>query len=454
MTAPAMSFRILLALAWPIVLARSAQAVIGFSDALMTAPLGEEPVAAVTTGSMNTFSALIFPMGIVFIVQSFAAQLKARGDLRAARRYAYYGLALAVAAMLVAIAVTPLIGPTLGLLDYSVGVRTLMTDYLVLRAWSVGAVVATEVIGNWYGGLGNTRLHMVAGIVAMVFNVALNWLLIEGNLGAPALGVSGAAIASVIASWVGFGILALCFFRRWFIEHDVNGPLELRWSELWRMLRFGVPNGLNWFLEFSAFAVFVNVVVAHLGTSVLAAMMIVMNVNSISFMPAFGLASAGAILVGQAIGSGDHDRVAAITGRTLVVTASWQGLVGLGYLLAPEWVMGLFAQSAETAHLFELGAVLLAISAAWQLFDAVVLTLGESLRAAGDTAWSMWVRVAMAWLGFVPAAYVAVYLRGGGHVAAMLCILGYMAALGLALTLRFRSGAWRRIDLVGEPALV
>ena len=78
----------------------------------------------------------------------------------------------------------------------------------------------------------------------------------------------------------------------------------------------------------------------------------------------------------------------------------------------------------------------------------------EALRAAGDTAWSMWARVAMAWLGFVPAAYVAVFVRGGGHVAAMLCILGYMAALGLALVYRFRSGAWRRIDLVGEPTVV
>ena len=80
-------------------------------------------------------------------------------------------------------------------------------------------------------------------------------------------------------------------------------------SELLRMLRFGLPHGLNWFLEFAAFALFINVVVADLGTVVLAAMMVVININSVSFMPAFGLTSAGAILTGRDLGEGFQDQV-------------------------------------------------------------------------------------------------------------------------------------------------
>ena len=88
-----------LALAWPVVLARSAQAVIGFCDALMTAPLGEDAVAAVTTGAMNVSAAMMLPIGVVFIVQSFASQLSAKQEHHKARRYAWYGLAIAAVAM-------------------------------------------------------------------------------------------------------------------------------------------------------------------------------------------------------------------------------------------------------------------------------------------------------------------------------------------------------------------
>src|SRR5690606_34683512 len=173
-----------------------------------------------------------------------------------------------------------LIAPLLSLLPYTPGVRAAMTDYLAIRSLSVGAFVATEALGNWYGGLGNTRLHMAAGLSAMVANVLLNVVLIEGRLGALALGVSGAAIASVLAGWLGFAVLAVPFFRGWWTGAKLGGPLGLRAGELIRMLRFGLPNGLNWFLEFAAFAIFINLIVGRLGTSVLAAMMIVMNINA------------------------------------------------------------------------------------------------------------------------------------------------------------------------------
>jgi MATE family multidrug resistance protein len=448
------ALRALLGLAWPVVLARSAQAVIGFADALMTVPLGEEAVAAVTTGAMNVLAVAILPMGTVFIVQSFAAQLGAKGAHLAARRYGYYGLAFAAVTMVLALAATPLVEPLLALFSYAPGVHRAMTDYLVIRAFSFGAIVGTEALGNWYGGLGNTRIHMVAGLVAMAANVSLNWVLIYGNLGAPALGVEGAALASALASWIGFAALLVPFLRR-----SLPGAGErlagLSLAEMGRMLRFGLPNGFNWFLEFAAFAVFVNVLVAGLGTTTLAAMMIVVNINSVSFMPAFGVASAGAILVGNAIGSGDRARVPALVKMTMMVTATWQGAVGLVYLTLPAELMRWFAPTAtDTTGLVAVGAVLLAISAAWQLFDAAAMTLSEALRAAGDTAWTMWARIVLAWLLFVPAAFLSVAWLGGGYVAAMLCVVGYMAVLAAALVVRFRSGAWRSIDLTGlEPVL-
>jgi MATE family multidrug resistance protein len=103
----------------------------------------------------------------------------------------------------------------------------------------------------------------------------------------------------------------------------------------------------------------------------------------------------------------------------------------------------------SSAALVRLGAKLLAVSAAWQLFDAIAITVSEALRAAGDTAWSLWARIVLAWVVFVPLSYLVVGHWDGGAVGAVLCLVFYLAVLSIALVQRFRSGAWRRIDLTG-----
>ena len=158
--------------------------------------------------------------------------------------------------------------------------------------------------------------------------------------------------------------------------------------------------------------------------------------------------------MGQAIGAKRHDDAPPIVRRTVAVAAAWQCLMGLLYLVFPRTLMSLFASDLEPSRkLVELGAVLLAVSAGWQLFDAVVGVMSEALRAAGDTVFCLWARVGIAWVLWLPAAYVAVHVLRGGPIAAILCMIAYLAALSLALTWRFAKGAWRTIDLMGVPEL-
>lgn len=441
------TLKMLVALAWPVIISRATDAVMGFVDALMTAPLGEDALAATTAGATNAFTLAIFPMGVAFIVQSFAAQLGGRGDRAAARRYAWYGLAVAALAGVLAIAAIPLVGPALGLFEYSPSVHGLMTDYMVWRLVGLGAAVGAQALGDWFGGLGDTRPALRASLLALVANVFFNWVLIYGELGAPALGVAGAALSTSIGHFLGFGYLLLRFAR----ADREPASSGLRAAELWRMLRFGLPNGVNWFLEVSAFTVFLNLLVARMGTSVLAALNVVVQLNMMSFMPALAFASAGAILVGQALGRGDIARVRAVVRLTLRVNLLWHGAVALLYLMAPSILIEPFAQSGpDGARLVALGSTLLAVSAGWQVFEAIASAYGEALRAAGDTAWCMWVRCALAWLGFLPLSALVLYALDLGPTAMILCLLVRVAALAVVLVLRFRSGRWQHIDLTGS----
>lgn len=443
--------RRLLLLAWPVVVQRATQAVIGLADAVMVAPLGEASLAAVTTGGLDAFVVIILPMGTVFIVQSFAAQLSARGQWMAAKRYAWYGLLVAGVAAGVGVLAMLAVPASVAWLGYSPQVSTLLSTYLTIRLLSVGPAVATEVLCTWYGGLGNTRLAMRCGVTAMVANLVLNYLLIEPRWGLPGFGVGGAAAASVAASCIGLFPAAYAFLAGLGLP-QVLPPSRLQWAELRRMLRFGLPNGVNWFLEFGAFVLFINLVIGHLGTSAMAAFNVVLQLSSVAFMPAFGIGSGVAILVGEAIGAGDKDRVPKIVRMGLSVTGVWMGSVGLSYVLVPEWLMSFF--DADSGSQFTaIGIHMLIYGCIWQLFDALGITLGESLRAAGDTAWPMWVRIVLAWGLFLPGSWWLVIEGGRGVDAAMGSVVAYMGLLSVALIVRFLSGRWRAIQLVEEPVL-
>src|SRR5262249_54915501 len=150
----------------------------------------------------------------------------------------WYGLGIALVAGVLSLALLPAIGPVLAHSDYSPTVQREMTEYMQIRLLSVGAAVGIEALGNWYGGLGNPWVQMVSGVITMVVAVFCNWLLIDGHLGAPALGVNGAAVASTIATWLGFAFLALALWRGWGGVPSRLGPLGLTRRELGRVVRF------------------------------------------------------------------------------------------------------------------------------------------------------------------------------------------------------------------------
>jgi multidrug resistance protein, MATE family len=452
--APTVSLRALLALAIPMVLTRATQSVDTFADTYMVKDLGADAIAATATGGLNAFSAIILFFGTVFIVQSFVAQRVGRGERDLTRRYAFYGLQLALIAQVLALALIPAVDPLVALADYDADVHTQMVSYLDIRLLSVGAAVGVEALGNFYGGLGNTWMQLVASLIQMVINIVWNYIFISGRFGAPAMGVDGAAWSSVVSTWAGFAFVAIAFWRGWGGAPKGGKSLGLTLREFGRVVRFGFPNGINWFLEFAAFQMFINIFVSDLGTSAIAAFNVVIAINSVSFMPAFGIASAGAILAGQAIGANAKDRVWPLVKLTLKCTAVWMGVIGLLYLVAPSDLIALFApEDADATMLVETGTLMLIMSAVWQLFDAVGITIAETLRAAGDTTWTAKARIILAWLVFMPASYIALTRMDGGAAAAMICLAGYIAVLGVALALRFRGGKWKSIEMI-EPDLV
>jgi MATE family multidrug resistance protein len=442
---PKHSLSSLLSLAWPIIVSRSTQVVMGLADALFVAHLGENALASVTAGAMNSAAVFIFPMGVSFIVASFSSQLAGRGESAAARRYGWYGLAVAALAQVLALLAIPWLPTVFGSLHYAPALVDGLCAYLSIRLLSTGVAVGIEALGNYYSGLGRTAMVMRANLAAMLLNILFLWFLVDGHAGFPALGIRGAAWSNLLATGLAFA----GFFAAFLWQGRGLGRLGLKAGEFTRMLRFGLPSGLNWSFEFFAFIAFVNVVVGSLGTSALAALMAVIQINSVAFMPAFGLGSAGAILVGQSIGAGHKDQVPALVRLTFLTSAAWMLMVALVYVSMPARLLGPFVpgQAADNAFVAA-GVAMLFLSAFWQVFDAAGITLGEALRAAGDTVFPMWARGILAWGVFLPGSWIQVRYFGGGVRSAVAWLMVYLGLLSLALFLRYQGGAWRRIELM------
>jgi MATE family multidrug resistance protein len=271
-------------------------------------------------------------------------------------------------------------------------------------------------------------------LVANLLNAGLNWVFIYGNLGAPAMGVAGSSLATSVSRWVmALALLAIAGHR---LAHHLTPwrPEALAFEPLRRMLRLGLPIGVQYLLEYGAFAA-AALLMGMLGTTQMAAHQIAINLASFTFMVPLGVSTATAVLVGHAIGAGDEDqaRRSAIAG--IFVGATFMCGSALTFLLLP----GALARSyTGDAAVVLLAATLIPIAGVFQVFDGVQAVAAGVLRGIGDTHAPAVINVVGFWLIGLPVSWVLAFRLGGGAVGLWWGIVVGLAAVALILLGRVR----------------
>ena len=229
--------------------------------------------------------------------------------------------------------------------------------------------------------LGTTRPVVIAVLLANVVNAAANWVLITGNLGAPALGVAGSGFATALAMWSmaamlwAFSAPALRpYVRPWRREATA-------WLPMRRTLRIGVPIGTQFFFESFAFGL-TALFMGWMGTASLAAHEIALNMAALTFMVPLGISGAAAAVVGRAIGRGDlaaarRDAVAAI-----ICGVGFMCITALVFLSAPEWLATRYTTDTQTVAV---AVALIPLAGMFQVFDGLQAVTSGVLRGTGDT---------------------------------------------------------------------
>jgi MATE family multidrug resistance protein len=420
--------RATLALAGPLAAANLAQIAMGVTDSVMVGRLGTLPLAAAGLGGMLYFSGGVMLQGILSAVAPLAAQAVGAGDRAAAGRIAGAGLALALLlALPFATALTGL-HPILRAFGYDPALAGAIGRFLRAIAWGAPAFLGFAVLRGILAALSRPRSVMVVLLVCVAGNAALNWVLIWGHLGAPALGMAGSGYASAINQWLIVTGLVLCI-RRLRGVGWLGNAFAARRNELSEILRLGLPIGGIMGIELGLFLA-ASILIGLLGAAALGAHQLVLSCASISFMVPLGLSQAATVRVAYERGAG---RAVAARRAGFVAIA-----LGIGFMSAAAVVLWSFPQAIVSAYadttdpenraLVDIARRLLAIAAVFQVFDGMQTIAAGALRGYRDTFVPMVLAAAGYWgAGFI-GGWIFAFPLGHGAVG-----LWWGLALGLAI---------------------
>ncbi len=425
----------------------------GVVDSIMVGRLNAEGLGAVALGNVYFFAVGVFGMGMLMALDPLVAQAVGAGDEPAIARAVQRGLLLALAMSVPCSGLLALAGPTLRALGQPEAVSAGATVYSRCLIPGVVPFYAFIVLRQTLQARALMRPIVVTIAGANLANVFLNWVLIYGRLGAPALGVAGSAWATSASRWL--MMLALLALG-WGELRPHLLPLRtevLAWPPLARMLAIGSPIGLQNLMEYGVFGT-VALLMGRLGTIPIAAHQVAINLASLTFMVPLGISGAAAVLVGHSVGRGDMAGARRAARAALACGVAFMATTALVMLVVPEPLARLYSRDMPVVAL---AAALLPIAGAFQVFDGLqVVSLGI-LRGLADTRAPFLIALLSFWLLGFPVSLWLGFQRGLGAVGLWWGLVVGLAAVAVLLLARARSRLSREVlrvavDRVAEPA--
>jgi MATE family multidrug resistance protein len=402
----------MLRLAIPVVIAEIGWVMMGIVDTIMVGPLGPAALGAVGLGSILFMTPGVFGMGLLMGLDTFVSQSFGAGRIQECHRWLFNGVALAVLysiPLMIAVALMLFALPSFG---FHGEVLAVITPYLGTVIWSALPLMLYVAFRRYLQAMNVVRPVTIALITANLINVAGNYALIFGHFGFPAMGVVGSAWATVIARTYMALFLFLVIARR---ErrystglHDV--PMRAERERVIRLARLGLPAALQITVEVGVFAA-ASALAGALTPVAVAAHQVAMNLASFMFMVPFGMGSAGAVRVGQAVGRGDVAGVRAAGKAALLIGGGFMTGAGILFVAIPGPLLRLFT---DDPGVIAIGLSLLAIAALFQLFDGVQAVCTGLLRGLGDTHTAMIWHLIGHWAVGLPLGYALCFWWGWG----------------------------------------
>jgi multidrug resistance protein, MATE family len=431
-----------LILAGPLVVGQLTSFGMNFVDTVMAGRLGTVDLGAIAVGSSIWAAGFLFVLGILLAVSATVSQLDGAGRHQQVGEFTRQALWLALALALGLFFLVRSAGPLMDLIGVDEQVAVMAADYLKAISWGAPALCAMMVLRFFSEGTGYTRPTMYIGVVGIVCNIPLNYVLMFGKLGFPALGAVGCGWATAIVFW-----LQLLLIAGWVAWRPRYAPFALyeRFSwpsrrEIAALWKLGLPIGVMVFLEGGLF-VGTALLIGTLGALPVAAHQVAMNYAGLMFMVPLGLAGAITIRVGNAIGRGDPPaaRRAGLVGMGIALAF---GLVSAAFMfLFPRLIVAMYTSEPDVAAL---AVHLLFFAAIFQLADCLQASAAGALRGLKDTRIPMIYSVIAYWAIGLTLGWYLTFRLDWGPAGMWIGIIVGLSLAAVLLGRRFWRIAGRR----------
>ena len=415
-------------LAIPLVIAELGWMGMGIADTMFVGRISAEAIGAVGLGTSLFYGVGVTASGLLLGLDTLVARSFGAGNRKDCRHSLisalWLSLLLAPAVMAAVLGFLPLLEK----LGIDAGVLHETRPYLRTLAWSAPPLLLYFGLRRYLQATGRVRPVMVALLLANLVNLAGNWILVFGNLGAPRMGAEGSAWATLFSRLfmaIMLGVVIAREDREFF--HDVWKP---DWGRVRRLVSLGLPAAGQIGLEVAVFGT-VTVLVSKTTAAALAGHQIALTTVSTTFMVPLGISSAGAVRVGHALGRDDPHGAVRAGWMALALGAAVMGTSALVLLTVPGWVARLFTPVPE---ILAMGTVLLRIAAFFQLFDGLQVVATGALRGLGDTRTPMLCHFAGYWLIGLPIGSALCFSSGWGASGLWAGLTVGLILIGIFLT--------------------
>jgi multidrug resistance protein, MATE family len=441
--------RLTLRLALPLVFAEIGWMSMGIVDTIMVGRLPNSALAIGATGLGQSLyhSIAIFCGGLLLGLDTFVAQAFGREDLEDARHSLVNGLVLACAltpVLMLAASFWPGLMQQFGI---SPEVVEPMRPFLRALNWGSLPLLTYFALRRYLQAVNVTHPIMFALISANLVNAFGDWMLIYGHLGFRAMGITGSGWSTCVARVYMALVLLVTLLR---VEGKRGlakwaGAVRVDLDRVRALLKLGAPAATQILMEIGAFSA-ATALCAKLGPVPLSGHEIALNCAALTFMVPLGLSSAAAVRVGQQLGRGDPEGARRAGWSAILIGAGFMACSGLVFVSVPRLIARLFSPDPAVIRV---GATLLLVAAAFQLFDGVQTVTTGSLRGAGDTRTPMIANFVAYWLIGIPLGYVLAFWMGWGALGIWVGLCVGLILIGSALLF-----TWSRRALRVSPVAV
>jgi len=447
-----------LKIAFPLILSTSAFTLQLFIDRVFLMWYDRDAMSAAMLGGMLNFVAFSFFMGTANYVNTFVSQYDGAGRKERIGPAVWQSIYFCIAAGFIMIGVSLFAEPLMNLVGHDESVRAYEMSYFRILAAGALPGLLTASLSCFYTGRGKTMVVMWVNIVRTCVNITMDYILIFGKFGAPEMGISGAAIATITSGIVASGIYIFIFLAEDNRRDYKTNNCRLDSDLFGRLMRFGLPNGTQFMLDMLGFALFI-VFIGRIDSVALAATAMACQINTLSFLPMIGFGIATSTLVGRALGKNDPALAQKSTFSASIMTFGYMSVIAVCYFFVPDIFMLPYKFGADAAQfemLKPLVRTLLIFVAFYCLFDTGNIIFSAAIKGAGDTKFVMIASVVLNWTIVVVPTYLAVkFLEGEARLyAAWLALTLYVCVLSVLFLLRFGGGKWKSMRVIEKVSVL